>query len=287
MAAGYPRNNKSRGNVTDSLAFTRDGADSSGGSKQIIMINSRRGKRPPLDFGSDTSPAEPQLASQLGKKGPPSSSTVKRSQDKNHPSSSSAAAADHRKKDASPASHKLEQQAPATSGQRHTHGQQRRQQRNSVSVDGSLVRLPLLMMTPSSPLSVSSSSLPSSPYQSDTSSLESPLATDAASLTTLIPTRQTRESRYYDVPQVECPPSEDEMDNFACPSPDSHGRFRCIGSHAICDGFRDCPKGEDEDRKACLFYKSVSLSLSLLQSCCRAPFGSPLALPFLLLICCP
>lgn len=74
----------------------------------------------------------------------------------------------------------------------------------------------------------------------------------------LIPSRKTRESRLFDVPQVECPPSDDEVDNFACPSPDSQGRYRCIGSHALCDGFRDCPKGEDEDRKSCLFYKSVS-----------------------------
>ena len=59
-------------------------------------------------------------------------------------------------------------------------------------------------------------------------------------------------------PQVECPPSDDGMDTFACPSPDSKGRLRCIASHALCDGFPHCPKGEDEDKKSCLFYRSVS-----------------------------
>lgn len=48
------------------------------------------------------------------------------------------------------------------------------------------------------------------------------------------------------------------MERFACPSPDHQGRYRCIDDHVLCDGFIDCPNGEDEDRRACMFYKTVS-----------------------------
>ena len=60
---------------------------------------------------------------------------------------------------------------------------------------------------------------------------------------------------------AECPPSEDGTDRFACPSADSLGRYRCIADHSLCDGFLDCPKGEDEDRQSCMFYKTVSIQL--------------------------
>lgn len=56
----------------------------------------------------------------------------------------------------------------------------------------------------------------------------------------------------------ECPPAMDGMERFACPTPDRQGRYRCIDDHVLCDGFVDCPKGEDEDRQACMFYKTVS-----------------------------
>ena len=56
----------------------------------------------------------------------------------------------------------------------------------------------------------------------------------------------------------ECPSSEDGMERFACPTPDRMGRYRCIDDHVLCDGFIDCPTGEDEDRQACMFYKTVS-----------------------------
>ncbi|KAH7937741.1 hypothetical protein HPB49_015164 [Dermacentor silvarum] len=48
------------------------------------------------------------------------------------------------------------------------------------------------------------------------------------------------------------------MERFACPSPDRMGRYRCIDDHVLCDGFIDCPQGEDEDRMSCMFYKTVS-----------------------------
>jgi len=48
------------------------------------------------------------------------------------------------------------------------------------------------------------------------------------------------------------------MERFACPIPDRQGRYRCIDDHVLCDGFIDCPDGEDEDRRSCMFYKTVS-----------------------------
>lgn len=57
----------------------------------------------------------------------------------------------------------------------------------------------------------------------------------------------------------ECPPAVDGMERFACPTPDRQGRYRCIDDHVLCDGFIDCPDGEDEERQACMFYKTVSI----------------------------
>lgn len=57
---------------------------------------------------------------------------------------------------------------------------------------------------------------------------------------------------------TECPPAMDGMERFACPTPDRQGRYRCIDDHVLCDGFIDCPDGEDEERQACMFYKTVS-----------------------------
>lgn len=56
---------------------------------------------------------------------------------------------------------------------------------------------------------------------------------------------------------IECPPATDGMERFACPTPDRQGRYRCIDDHVLCDGFIDCPEGADEDRQACMFYKTV------------------------------
>ncbi|XP_054273585.1 uncharacterized protein LOC128993612 isoform X2 [Macrosteles quadrilineatus] len=71
--------------------------------------------------------------------------------------------------------------------------------------------------------------------------------------------------RPYDVPQIECPPAEEDgMERFACPTPDRTGRYRCIDDHVLCDGFIDCPSGEDEDRQACMFYKTTKAHLDIL-----------------------
>lgn len=103
--------------------------------------------------------------------------------------------------------------------------------------------------------------------------------------------RTSRSQRQYDVPQIgefiapepplplltpdfllssfaECPPAMDGMERFACPTPDIQGRYRCIDDHVLCDGFVDCPEGEDEDRQACMFYKTVSTD-------CPPPFEVP------------
>ncbi|XP_057323995.1 uncharacterized protein LOC130666761 [Microplitis mediator] len=76
--------------------------------------------------------------------------------------------------------------------------------------------------------------------------------------------RTARGNRQYDVPQIECPSSEDGMERFACPTPDRMGRYRCIDDHVLCDGFIDCPTGEDEDRQACMFYKTTKAHLDVL-----------------------
>jgi len=76
--------------------------------------------------------------------------------------------------------------------------------------------------------------------------------------------REPRGSRQYDVPQIECPPAEDGMERFACPTPDRMGRYRCIDDHVLCDGFIDCPNAEDEDRMACMFYKTTKAHLDVL-----------------------
>lgn len=78
-------------------------------------------------------------------------------------------------------------------------------------------------------------------------------------------TRSPRGNRQYDVPQIECPPAEEDgMERFACPTPDHMGRYRCIDDHVLCDGFIDCPSGEDEDRQACMFYKTTKAHLDIL-----------------------
>lgn len=60
---------------------------------------------------------------------------------------------------------------------------------------------------------------------------------------------------------LECPPAEDGMERFACPTPDKLGRYPCVDDHVLCDGFVDCPGREDEDRQACMFYKTVSIQI--------------------------
>lgn len=76
--------------------------------------------------------------------------------------------------------------------------------------------------------------------------------------------RHPRAPREYDVPQIECPNADDGMERFACPTADTLGRYRCIDDHVLCDGFIDCPSGEDEDRQSCMFYKTTKAHLDVL-----------------------
>ncbi|XP_019877336.1 uncharacterized protein LOC109605213 [Aethina tumida] len=76
--------------------------------------------------------------------------------------------------------------------------------------------------------------------------------------------RSPRGSRQYDVPQIECPPAADGMERFACPTPDLQGRYHCIDDHVLCDGFIDCPSAEDENRQACMFYKTTKAHLDVI-----------------------
>ncbi|KAL2722781.1 myb-like protein AA [Vespula squamosa] len=76
--------------------------------------------------------------------------------------------------------------------------------------------------------------------------------------------RSIRGSRHYDVPQIECPASEEGMERFACPTPDRMGRYRCIDDHVLCDGFTDCPAGEDENMLHCMFFKTTRAHLDVL-----------------------
>lgn len=66
---------------------------------------------------------------------------------------------------------------------------------------------------------------------------------------------------------AECPPALDRMERFACPTPDKQGRYHCIDDHVLCDGFIDCPGAEDEDRQACMFYKTVSYMHKIQEKC--------------------
>lgn len=77
---------------------------------------------------------------------------------------------------------------------------------------------------------------------------------------------------------AECPLSDDGMERFACPTADRMGRYRCIDDHVLCDGFIDCPGGEDEDRQACMFYKTVSTRRAL---CALAPRISHVTSPLI------
>ncbi|KAH9402274.1 Protein dispatched 1 [Tyrophagus putrescentiae] len=61
----------------------------------------------------------------------------------------------------------------------------------------------------------------------------------------------------------DCPSTENGVDRFACPTADAYGRFLCIDDQHICNGYTDCPRGEDEDTMSCMFYKSHSLCLSM------------------------
>ncbi|RLU16527.1 hypothetical protein DMN91_010595 [Ooceraea biroi] len=100
-------------------------------------------------------------------------------------------------------------------------------------------------------------------HQAQASSASS-ASSAGASIASQLMLRSIRGSIQYDVPQIECPVSEDGMERFACPTADRMGRYHCIDDHVLCDGFLDCPSGEDEDRQACMFFKTTKAHLDVL-----------------------
>ncbi|KAK2715759.1 uncharacterized protein LOC136036956 [Artemia franciscana] len=78
----------------------------------------------------------------------------------------------------------------------------------------------------------------------------------------IMASRMPRERKPYDVPRIDCPADSDGLERFACPS-DSHGRYLCLDDHQLCDGYYDCPGKEDEDRKSCMFYKTMRAHLDV------------------------
>ncbi|XP_014488194.1 PREDICTED: uncharacterized protein LOC106751695 [Dinoponera quadriceps] len=101
-------------------------------------------------------------------------------------------------------------------------------------------------------------------HQAQASAASSAASAAGASIASQFMLRSIRGSIQYDVPQIECPVSEDGMERFACPTADRMGRYHCIDDHVLCDGFIDCPTGEDEDRQACMFYKTTKAHLDVL-----------------------
>lgn len=57
---------------------------------------------------------------------------------------------------------------------------------------------------------------------------------------------------------TECNKTEEGFQRFACPTPDPKDRYVCIEDRSFCDGYFDCPNGEDEDGVNCMYYKLVS-----------------------------
>lgn len=96
------------------------------------------------------------------------------------------------------------------------------------------------------------------------------------SLLAMIPFLQSFQKRNLVILFIECPVSDDGMDRFACPTADRMGRYHCIDDHVLCDGFIDCPMGEDEDRAHCMFYKTVSKIMFLIYASCRIFFSTRL-----------
>jgi len=121
----------------------------------------------------------------------------------------------------------------------------------------------------SSKSSTSSAPNPSSSFSSDNNLDPEPLtghlrAAGRDMAMHMMKKRRMNGGRMYDVPQIECPRSEDRMERFACPSPDFRGRYRCIDDRSLCDGFFDCPSREDENPDMCLFYKTTKAHLDIL-----------------------
>ncbi|CAL8113932.1 unnamed protein product [Orchesella dallaii] len=63
----------------------------------------------------------------------------------------------------------------------------------------------------------------------------------------------------------ECPESSDGAKQYYCPTLNKQDRHVCIDDYQLCNGVKECPNAEDENRHYCLFYKALKSQVQLLE----------------------
>lgn len=74
------------------------------------------------------------------------------------------------------------------------------------------------------------------------------------------------ESEGYDIPKIECPMTEDNVEMLPCPTPDILNRIHCIDYYSLCDRRINCPNAEDEDPTMCLFHSVTDTYMKKMRS---------------------
>ncbi|CEF64808.1 GH16255p [Strongyloides ratti] len=59
----------------------------------------------------------------------------------------------------------------------------------------------------------------------------------------------------------ECPTARKGQHMMLCPSRNERNYDICISAEQLCDNVENCPEGEDEDLKSCMFYKATKHQL--------------------------
>uniref|UniRef100_A0A0N4Z9F7 GDNF domain-containing protein n=1 Tax=Parastrongyloides trichosuri TaxID=131310 RepID=A0A0N4Z9F7_PARTI len=59
----------------------------------------------------------------------------------------------------------------------------------------------------------------------------------------------------------ECPTARKGQHMMLCPSRNQRNYDICISAEQLCDNVENCPEGEDEDLKSCMFYKATKHQL--------------------------
>uniref|UniRef100_A0A0N5BHY5 Uncharacterized protein n=1 Tax=Strongyloides papillosus TaxID=174720 RepID=A0A0N5BHY5_STREA len=59
----------------------------------------------------------------------------------------------------------------------------------------------------------------------------------------------------------ECPTARKGQHMMLCPSRNERNYDICISVEQLCDNVENCPEGEDEDLKSCMFYKATKHQL--------------------------
>ena len=62
---------------------------------------------------------------------------------------------------------------------------------------------------------------------------------------------------------AECQITSSGVRTFVCPQRNSDGSVECISAERLCNGDPDCPGGDDEDEKLCLFHRPVTFFIIL------------------------